>query len=65
MPRLTLTEKSKATTKHWFSRDYDNRPGNRVGLFWDTHMLACLLTYLLRTDTGQGPEQTAVQVPDE
>jgi len=57
MPCLTLTERSKATAKLFgLVASYNIQPGNRVGLFWDTHtyILACLLTYLPRTQTGLG-----------
>jgi len=53
MPYLTMREKSKATTKPWFSRPCDIQPGNGLGLFQDTtHTHIHLLTYFLRTHTG-------------
>jgi len=48
MPCLTQTEKSKATTKLWFSRILRHPARNGVGLFWDTY----IHTYYLLTFPG-------------
>jgi len=48
MPYLTLTEKSKATTKPWFSRLLQHPAGKRsASIMGHTHML----TYLLAPDS--------------
>jgi len=43
-----MREKSKATTKPWFSRLLRHPARNGVGQFWDTkhtHIFTCLLTF--------------------
>jgi len=59
MPYLTLTEKSKVTTKPVFVISYNIQPGNGVGLFWGTHTdrHACLLTYLLGPIWGKSSKK--------
>jgi len=52
MPHLTLTENLKLQLSPSLVASYDIQPGNGVGLFWDKHTHAYLLTYLPRTHTG-------------
>jgi len=52
MPYLSLTEKSKATTKPWSNR---LRPGNGVGLFGDIHTH---FSYLLTCSRPHGAQQS-------
>jgi len=47
MPYLTLTENPKLQLSPGLVACYDIQPGNGVGLFWDKHTHAFLLTYLL------------------
>jgi len=51
VPYLTLTEKSKATTKLWFSRLLRHPVSIRSGsILGYTHTHAYLLTYLVFSD---------------
>jgi len=43
MPYLTLTENLKPQLSTKLDVSYDILPGNRVGLFWDTHTFPYLL----------------------
>jgi len=50
MPRLTLTERSKATTKPWFSRLLRHPVLVYSGTQTHTCLLTYLFTYLLASD---------------
>jgi len=54
MPYLTLTEKSKVTTKPWFSHllQHPARKWSRF-ILGHIHRRACLLTYLPQIHMGQ------------
>jgi len=60
MPCLTLMEKSKATTKAWFSCLLRHPARKRSGfILWDkTHTHTYLLTYLPRKHTGTKSQST-------
>jgi len=50
MPYLSMRKKLKLQLSPGLVAYYDIQPGNRVGLFWDTHTHTHIFTYLLFPD---------------
>ena len=62
MPYQTMKENLKLQLSPGLVTAYDIKPGNGVGLFWDTkHTHIYLLTYFHRTHTGKISQQTSIQ----
>ena len=62
MPYQTMKENLKLQLSPGLVTAYDIKPGNGVGLFWDTkHIHIYLLTYFPLTHTGKISKKTSIR----